>query len=215
MRAMERIVIFGASGHAKVVADAIRRAGTFDIAGFVDQVSLARDGQTFFGSHVHTDGGALQRFLDDGITRAFVAIGDCSARIRIADSLSLMGFTLPILVHPSAVIAESTRLGAGTFVAAGAVIGPDCSIGQHVIINTRASVDHDCEIQEGVHVCPGVSLAGDVCIKERTWAGIGATVIEKLTIGTRCFIAAGSVVTGDLASESRVAGCPARPIARR
>ncbi|HXP63394.1 MAG TPA: acetyltransferase [Dongiaceae bacterium] len=206
------LVVLGASGHAKVVADAVSRLGAYRIVRFFDTTSPERAGQDFCGAPVCSDWRALDELWRQGVRCAFVAIGNCSARTRLGERLLGQGFELPLLIHPAAIVSPSARIGGGTFVAAGAVVGPDCQIGRHVIINSAASVDHDCVLEDGVHVCPRVALGGSVRIGTRSWIGIGATIIEKRNIGRDCLVGAGAVVLADVSDASRVAGCPAKPL---
>ena len=204
--------MLGASGHAKVVADAVSRLGAYRIVRFIDTTAPEREGESFCGAPLGSDWRALDELQRRGLRYAFVAIGDCSARTSLGERLLGQGFELPRLVHPAAIVSPSARIGCGTFVAAGAVVGPDCQIGRHVIINSAASVDHDCILEDGVHICPGVALAGNIRVGTRSWIGIGATIIEKRNIGRDCLVGAGAVVLTHVPDASRVAGCPAKPL---
>jgi acetyltransferase-like isoleucine patch superfamily enzyme len=97
---------------------------------------------------------------------------------------------------------------------AGAVVNADATIGSGVIINTCASVDHDCRLGNGVHVCPRASLAGNVIVHDRSWIGIGACVIQGVTIGHDVIVGAGATVTADVPDGLTIIGTPARPITR-
>jgi len=207
-------VIWGAGGHAGVVADIVRRIGDFEIAGFLDDVHPDRKGEPFCAASVI--GGREQ--LDDlrrrGIGHLIVAVGDCLARLRIAQDAVRGGFTLAAAIHPHSTIASSAVVGAGTVVAAGAVVNPAARIGANVIVNTSASVDHDCLIEDGVHVGPGVHLGGGVHVGRGTHVGIGAAVVDGLRIGESSIIGAGAVVIDDVPDRVVVVGVPARVIRR-
>jgi len=206
----KQLVIWGAGGHASVVADIIRQGGTREIVGFVDDVTRGRRARTFLDVRVIQDRNQLAAVLRAGAREMIIAIGDCEARLQLAGEARRMGFRLGLAIHPRATVAPTARIGAGSVIAAGAVICPGVVIGRNVIINTCASVDHDCVIKDGAHICPGAHLAGGVTVGRGTWVGIGATVIDGVRIGKGSFIAAGGVVVKDVPDCAMAKGVPAR-----
>ncbi len=209
------VVIHGASGHARVVADILRVRGEHAIAGFLDDVSPERWGTPFAGGTVL--GGAEKKLPElraAGVRLLIVALGDCAARLRLAAQARALGFELATAVHPSAVVAADVKIGAGTVVAAGAVLNPNARLGDCVIVNTSASVDHDTVLEDGVHVSPGARLGGTVTVGRGTWIGIGATVIDHIRIGAGSVVGAGAVVVHDLPDGVVAYGVPAK-IARK
>lgn len=206
----QRIFVFGASGHAKVVIDAIEIQGLYQIAFLVDDNPLLK-GSVFHGYTViggKTELGAAR----DNIRAGIVAIGANQARNSVAGWLTENGFELVTAIHPSSQLARGVTIGDGTVVMAGAVINPDVSIGKNTIINTRASIDHDCCIGDGTHIAPGATLCGTVSIGTHTFVGAGATIIPNLTIGSNVVIGAGSVVIRNIADGVTVVGNPAQPL---
>ncbi|MBX3444142.1 MAG: acetyltransferase [Planctomyces sp.] len=204
-RFSQPLMIWGAGGHAKVVADSARLAG-WTIGGFVDDSHPLRHGRPFFGGLVV--GG--RETLHSGIAVA-LALADCHARLHCAQYALDRQLWLPVLAHPRACIASSARIAEGSFLAAGATINPDVVLGVAVIVNTGATVDYDCELDDGVHVAPGVHLAAGVSIGERTLVGIGAVVKPGVRIGSDCTIGAGAVVIRNIPDGTTVYGSPARP----
>lgn len=194
----KKIVIVGGGGHAKVVIDAIRRSGEFDICGIID--NNLKPGDSVLGIEVIGGNDMLAAVFKEGTRNAFLgvgSIGNCEIRKRIASGLTRIGFKFPAIIHPKAVVADDVEVGAGTFVAAGAVVNPGARIGRNVIINTSASVDHDCVIGDFVHIAPGAVLSGGVKVGEETHIGIGANVIQYVNIAKRSFIKAGALVRDD------------------
>jgi UDP-N-acetylbacillosamine N-acetyltransferase len=204
-----RAVIWGASGHATVVANAARLGSAFELAGFIDELKPSRRGELLAGSSVLGGLDVLDELLVSGVRHVLLGVGDNRARFRIALEAEARGFELGTVLHPAAVIAPEVELGAGTFVGPGAVINPHVRIGRAAIVNTNAVVEHHCELGDGVHVAPGALLAGNVHVGRLSWIGIGAVVIEKRTIGNESMVGAGSVVVHDVASGVVVYGNPA------
>ncbi len=198
------IVLIGGGGHCKVIIDAIKRSGEFNIRGVVDPNIPA--GESVLGVKVIGGDNILAAIFAEGIRNAFVCIGsvgDCALRKKLSAYAIGIGFKLPVIIHPAAVIAGDVELGEGTFVAAGAVMNPDVKIGRSVIINTSSSVDHDCIIGDFVHIAPGVVLSGGVKIGKETHVGTGARVTQCLTVGKRCTIGAGQTVRHDMADDTK------------
>lgn len=208
--AKEKIFVFGASGHAKVVIDVIERQGLYEIAFLVDD-DPALKGVSFFGYPVI--GGKTELLaVASGPSAGIVAIGSNRARRAISAWLAAKGFARARAVHPSAQLGRGVVIGPGSVVMAGAMINSDAVIGADVIVNTRASIDHDCVVGDGVHVAPGCTLCGTVTVGDGTFVCAGSTVIPNLTIGRKVTVAAGSTVIRNVADGITVAGTPAREL---
>lgn len=205
-----RLVLWGAGGHAMVVADIVRLRGEFDLAGFIDDANPERLGQPFCGATVLGGHEALAGLHAAGCRHAFIAFGDSTARLRCAAVAARLGFSFPCAIHPAATVAADVRIGEGTAVMAGAVINPGCVVGCQAIVNTCASVDHECELGDGVHIAPSACLAGRVRVGAGTWIGLGALVKERTTIGAGCMVGAGSLVLEDVEAGATVWGSPAK-----
>lgn len=209
------LVIWGAGGHASVVADVVRSSGAATIAGFLDDMNPRRHGTAFCGVRILGGHEQFEILRRDGVAHILVAIGDNSLRARVAEMAQAAGFALFTAVHPRAVVASEAGLGAGSVVMAGAVINPGARVGRNVIVNTGATVDHDCVLEDDVHISPGAHLAGAVRVGRATWIGIGAAVIQGLRIGERVVVGAGAVVVKDLPDAVVAYGNPARVVRSR
>lgn len=179
------MILYGASGHAKVVQDIVESCG--------GKVSLFVDDNPALPRRLH--GIAVAHRFPATAEETIIAIGDNAARRRIALRLSVPFATA---VHPAAVVAATATIGEGSVVMAGAVVQPYAQVGRHCIVNTAATIDHDCRIGSFAHISPHATLCGNVSIGEGTWVGAGATVIQGITIGRWCVVGAGSIVTHNI-----------------
>lgn len=216
MTATARAVVWGASGHAEVVASAAKLSGLYEITGFIDGVKPERRGESLAGGPVLGGTEVLSDLRQSGVEYVLLGIGDNRARLRIAGEAQSLGFRLGQVVHPGAHVAREAQLGDGVLIAAGAVVNPCARIGRAAIVNSNAVVEHNCQIGEGVHVSPGALLAGNVRVGRLSWIGIGSIVIEGLEVGEESQLGAGSVVVRNLTSRVLAYGVPAvnkRPIA--
>jgi N,N'-diacetyllegionaminate synthase len=197
----KKMILAGGGGHGKVVINAVRLGCEYEIIGIVDQIPA---GNKIEDIPVLGNDDKLHSIFDQGVRHAFIgvgSVGDYTIRERIFKLLKEIGYELPVIVHPDAVVAESVIMGEGTFVAAGAIINPGVRLGRNVIINTRASVDHDCSIGDFVHIAPGAVLSGQVTIGPGTHVGTGANVIQGISIGRDSMIGAGCTVLKNISDE--------------
>lgn len=207
MTDQQKVLVYGAGGHAKVVLDLLSQSGRFDIVGIVeDDPCLAGKrvlGVTILGDIDSMNGPKLEAKL-------LIAIGDNGTRKRLAARLDAQGYRYAVGLHPSSVVAEDVDIGPGTLVMAQAAINPGSRLGKHVIINTGATVDHDCIVGDFVHISPGAHLAGGVTIEPLVHLGTGASVVPNVTIGEGSVIGAGAAVTSDIPPNVIAVGVPAR-----
>lgn len=203
----KKLLIIGASGHGKVVADLALKMNRWASIGFLDDNEAIN---CSMGIEVIGKSSDFIKHLHD--CDIFVGIGNNIIRKKIFEKLEAEDASIPTLTHPAAVIGEQVDLASGTVVMAGAVINCCTRIGKGCIINTSASIDHDNLIGDYVHLSPGVHLAGTVKIGEGTWLGIGSTVSNNINIASGCTVGAGAVVIKDLTETGTYVGVPARII---
>lgn len=199
---MKQLLIIGASGHGKVVADIAELNGYDSILFFDDNDSLKKCGKYL------VVGKSLDISRYDG--DVIVAIGNAKIREQLLKKFS--DRNIPILIHPNATIASTVKIDKGTVVMAGAVINADAVIGKGIIINTCSSVDHDCIIDNYSHISVGAHVAGTVHVGNKTWIGAGATISNNINICSDCMIGAGAVVIKNINESGTYVGVPARKI---
>lgn len=199
----QQVIIIGASGYGKVVADAILQSGDH-VYGFLDDNPEL--GDSFIGFPVL---GTVDHFGNYPDAKFVVAIGNAKIRESIVEKLG--GVSWYTAIHPRAIISPlETSIGEGTVVMAEAVINAGTKIGNHCIINIGAVIEHDNKIEDFVHVSVGAKLAGNVHVGKSTWIGIGVTVKNNISICRECTIGAGAVVVKDIDVPGTYVGVPAK-----
>lgn len=195
------MLLYGASGHAKVVCSALEST-SIKVNGIFDDNSSIQNLNDY-----KVIGKYDSNFMSNEIL--IISIGDNETRKIISDNVK---HSFGICVAASAICDSKIQIGEGTVILHNAIIQRNSFIGKHCIINTSSSIDHDCIIEDFVHISPGVTLCGSVNIEQGTQVGAGATVIQNINIGKWCIIGAGSVIIENIPDYSIVVGVPGRII---
>ncbi len=206
---MSRLLVIGAGGHGRVVADTAREMGCWDDIAFLDE---RYPGFSKSGDWPVVGGGADAVHMKDQYRELIVAIGDGQLRLELLKRYRSAGFRIAVIVHPAASVSAGAKLADGTVVMAHAAVNYGAKVGLGGIINTGSSVDHDCILGDAVHVCPGAHLAGEVSVGDFGWVGIGASIVQQRHLGISVTIGAGAVVTKDIPNQATACGVPARVI---
>ena len=194
------MILFGASGHAKVIIDILEGNGVqvekiYDDSPRTDNIfGIGVEHSSQIGGENHP---------------AVISVGNNINRKKISEKYK---FQYQIAVHKTAAISVHSKIGEGTVVMANVAVNPSVEIGKHCIINTGAVLEHDCKISNFAHISPNAALAGNVEVGEGTHVGIGASVIQGIKIGKWATIGAGAVVIKDVPDFAVVVGSPARII---
>ena len=205
-----KVVIWGAAGHAMVVADIIRLRNELEIVGFLDDVSPERAGTTFCRAMILGGREQLDSLRSHSVESVILGFGKNLVRLSLAELVRSKGYQLATAVHPNATVADDARIGAGTVIKAGAVIDPGVAIGENVIIGACACVGHGSRVGDGVRVSAGASIPGNVTIGRATMIGVGATIRDGVHVGQRSLVGAGAVVVDDIPDGVVAYGVPAR-----
>lgn len=205
---MSGLMILGAGGHGRVVAEAASLMKRWDEIVFLD------DNKALVEVNGHRVIGELETYkrYKDRYQDAFVAIGYNKLRREWMNRLLRDHFRLPVIIHPFSFVSCQAQIGRGTVVMAGAILHANAIVGEGCIINTSSSIDHDCVVEDGVHVSPGVHIGGTVHIGENSWICIGASVAHNINIGKHTIVAAGATVVQDMGGCILVGGVPAKKI---
>jgi sugar O-acyltransferase (sialic acid O-acetyltransferase NeuD family) len=195
------MILYGASGHAKVIIDSCLSIAKEVVLLFDDNPSIKE-----LGSIEVINGYQSKKFPNEEL---IISVGDNKIRQVLAEKIS---HKFGIVCHASAFISDCSCISEGSVVFAHATIQPATLIGKHCIINTKASVDHDCKIDDFVHIAPGATICGGVLVGEGAFIGAGAVVLPNIKIGNWTVIGAGSVVTKDVPDFEIWVGNPAHKI---
>ena len=203
---MKNVIILGAGGHAKAIAECVLKSGD-NLIGFLDDNIELQNKEIYEGKKVIGKLNDIDKYQNNYF---IIGIGNNKIRKQIASKYNLKWYTA---IHPSTIIATDVEIGEGSVIMPGVTINVSTKIGKHAIINTAASLDHDNIIEDYVHISPGSHIAGTVVIKESSWICIGATVSNNIVIGENNIIGAGAVVIKDiLDNNSTYIGIPAKKL---
>lgn len=201
---LNNLIIIGARGHGKVVADIAQLIGYKEIVFLDNNHELKEcDGYPVLGPDT------MSKELGGDI---FIAIGNSKIRKRLMEREKDRKF--PVLIHPSSVIAKDVEIGEGSVIMAGAVINSGAKVGRGCIINTSSSVDHDCVVGDFCHISVGAHLSGTVEVGEETWIGAGTTVSNNLSICSNVTIGVGAAVIRNITENGTYIGVPAKKICK-
>lgn len=198
---LKSIILFGANGHAKVIASSIKEIGYFIENCYVENFS---NNDPFFSSIIKKE-----KELNNDITQnAIIGIGNNKIRFNI--STKFLNIKWISIIHPKAYVDETAQIGKGTFIGPNAIIQAGAKIGNHVIINSGAVIEHDCVVEDYAHIAPNATLCGNVTILRGCFIGAGSTIIPMICVKDWITVGAGSVVTKNLlVSNTIYKGVPA------
>ena len=196
---MSKLVLIGGGGHCKSVLDSALAMNKYTEIVITDPD--IEPGTDIFGCIVAGNDDILQELLDAGFEDAFITVGSiksCELRVRLSKRAEQLGFHFPVIVDPSAIISNNTRIGDGSFVGKNVVVNSDAIVGKHCIINSGAIIEHDCSVGDFCHVSVGSIICGGVSIGNESFIGAGTTIVNGLKIGDNVMIGAGSLVLHDI-----------------
>ena len=141
-----------------------------------------------------------------------IAIGDPAAKLRIAKALQQKGAAFFTIVHPTARLARTARLGIGVVICPFALVSADSTVGDFVTINSYSSIGHDASVGSGTTLSCHVDITGGVSIGDAAFFGSGARVLPKLRVGDHATVGAGAVVMRKVEASTTVYAMPAKKL---
>lgn len=206
---MDKVLVVGAGGHAKVIVDILQQNREYEVIGLVDQP----EAEGFWNIPVvGTDEDLARLRVEMKVEYAFVALGSGWLREKVAEKVTAAGYKLINVISKYAVLSNRITLGVGIVIMPGAVINADVSIGSGCIINTNASVDHEGVIGDYTHIAPGCALSGKVTVGRQCLLGTGCRVIDRISIGDNTIVGAGAAVVRNVEGNCTTVGVPAKII---
>lgn len=205
---MKKIILIGAGGHSKSVADSIDKQ-TYELCGFIDENKKGNHlGLKIFGSKIED----IPNFKNYSY---FVSIGDVFYRKKWYDKLEELGLDIINIIDPSAIISPSAHIGKGNFVGKMVIINADARIGNNNVINSKALIEHECVVGNHNHLSTNSVINGNVIVEDGVFMGSSSVSNGQLKIGSWSIIGSGSVIIRDIPSNVTVVGVPAKIIKRR
>jgi sugar O-acyltransferase (sialic acid O-acetyltransferase NeuD family) len=207
---MDRIVVIGGGGHAKVIISILKKLDNFEIFGYVDKIDK---GKILGVKYLGTDEILEDLYKNQSINNAAIGIGqlkDVSLRREIVKRVVNIGYSFPEIISPNAILNEDVEISNGSVVMDGVVITTGTKVGSFSIINTNSSIDHDCNIGNFTHIAPGVTLSGGVKIGNNVLIGTGTNIIQYKEITNDTIVGAGSMVSTNILKPGLYTGVPAR-----
>ncbi|WP_300557211.1 acetyltransferase [Limnohabitans sp. Rim8] len=189
--AKTRLLVVGAGGHGRSVAEAAELSGQFEVVGFLDDALPA--GNSVLNVAV------LGPMVSMGHHRAaadqtIVAIGNNAIREKLIQQLAATGFALATVVHPRAIVSSSAVLSEGSAVMAGAIVGTEARLGMGSIVNCGAVVDHHAIVEDFAHLGVNASMAGGTVLGRGAWMQAGAALGYGVTVPAGVTLAPGEAV---------------------
>lgn len=207
---MNRIILVGCGAFARElinwVDDLVELGKSAPVAGFLDDNPKSLDGFPYSVPYL----GTISAYIPQAGDQLLMAIGDPHAKKKLYAELKGKGAAFTQMIHPSAVIARSARLGEGVVVCPQAFVSADAVVGDLCAINGNASVGHDVRLGSFSTLSSHVDLTGWVQVEECTFFGSGSRVLPKLKIGSGARVGAGAVVIRSVPSDTVVFAPPAK-----
>lgn len=207
----KKIILVGGGGHCKSVLDSLLSEGFYSEIGIIDKKENI--GKKIMGISIIGTDDDLELLSLEGFAEGFITVGSVgnpSLRRKLFERLKNIGYQIPNIIDPSAIVSKYAKLNKGIFIGKNAVVNTGAVLMDGVIINTGAIIEHDCEIGPFAHIAPGSVLGGEVIIGANTHIGANSVVKQELRIGSDTLIGMGSVVTKDLESNSIAFGNPCK-----
>jgi sugar O-acyltransferase (sialic acid O-acetyltransferase NeuD family) len=208
-----KILLVGGGGHCKSVLDTLLATRNYDEIAIIDKKEYI--GKKILSVPIIGDDGDLPILINKGYKNAFISVGSIGnplLRVKLTSQIEELGFKIPNVIDPSAMVSSHAILGNGVFVGKNTVINAGSFIHKGAIINSSSVIEHDCEVGEFSHIAPGSILCGSVKIGARTHIGAGSVIKQYINIGSESLVGLGSTVLKDINNNVVAYGNPCREV---
>jgi sugar O-acyltransferase (sialic acid O-acetyltransferase NeuD family) len=191
------LLIIGAGGHGRSVAEAAELSGAFEVVGFLDdalQVGENLRSGSVLGSIDSLNSLDCLKSYRAICDQAIVAVGNNSLREKLVHQLICAGFDLATVIHPRAFVSPSARVCVGSAVMTGAIVGTEACLGVGAIVNCGAVVDHHARVEDFGHLSVNASMAGGALLGRGAWMQAGATIGYNVEIPAGVILLPGEAV---------------------
>lgn len=207
----ENIIIYGSGGMAREVVELIedinRLRPTWNIQGYLDDIK-GDCAEIVNGYRILGTGDRLESL--EIPANVVLAISNPEAKIRIYNRIKGYPIRFPVLIHPSARVARSAKIGEGSIIGMDCIVSVNVDIGRHVFLNMRTVVGHDTVLKDYCSCLVNCVIAGDVIVDERTLLGSGCIIMEKKTIGKKVRVGMGAIINDDVRDNHVVMSRPSK-----
>lgn len=189
--AKTRLLVVGAGGHGRSVAEAAQLSGHFEVVGFLDDAAPV--GERVLGRHVM---GSVAGMGDHRsvVDQAIVAIGNNAVREKLMQQLTEVGYAMATVVHPRAFVSPSAEVGAGSAIMAGAIVGTEARLGVGAIVNCGAVVDHHAHAEDFSHLGVNACMAGGTVLGRGAWMQAGIALGYGISVAPGAVLLPGTAV---------------------
>jgi UDP-perosamine 4-acetyltransferase len=209
---MRKAVIFGSGGHSRVVFSILNSLKTHQVINIVDLVVGYND-EKILGVPVVDVSYALERLGKESNLDIFLAIGDNKLRFEWWERLKNLGFTLPNLVSPYAIVDDYSKIGQSNIICANACIGPESNLGDNNLINTGATLEHEVVVGSHTHIGPQSIVAGRCQVGSNCFIGAGVVIVNNAIVPNGTTLGAGAVLVESVDEvNATYVGVPARKV---
>jgi sugar O-acyltransferase (sialic acid O-acetyltransferase NeuD family) len=206
---LKKIIIIGSGGHSRVVIDTLETLGS-NIFGIID-INYKGQKEKIFNYKIIGDMTIIDN-LNPKNYNIILAIGDNNKREKYFSELLYKGFTIPTIIHPTAILSKKIIIGNGVFINSGVILNAGVEIADNTIINTGSIIEHEVNIKQNSHICPGVKIGGRATVGKNTFIGIGSSIKDYIKIGDNVKVGAGSVIIDNIKKGLTVVGVPGKEI---
>jgi len=203
------VVVYGAGAGAITIMETLSLGNTYRVVCFVDD-NPSNIGDLFGIPVLHSS--ELPMLREKNILCIATEIMQGRIRLKIKEQVEGIGFQLINVIHPSAQISPSVKMGVGNYIKAGAVIETNTEIGDCCIIDNGAILAHDNKIESGCHIAPGAVFGSSIVLGFCSVVGIGASISTNVKIGRKCIVSVGTSVTNNIDENSVIEGVPGKII---